>query len=173
MLCQLCGNHPASASFIKIVNGELKEFHICEQCAKKQEENIKGISNKVLNEQLLSNVLEGEPSDSPIMEKELVRDTRCPKCGLTYSQFAKTGRAGCVECYIQFADSLPTLLLRNHGTATHHGKVPKRKKTLIRDKQQLERLKKELQSLIEEEKYEQAAIIRDQIQELEKRVAGQ
>lgn len=174
MICQQCGKDPATVSFTKIVNGEKIEIYICDQCAKKQENNIQGIPNGVLNEHLLSGLLDGEGNNElPVVEKESPRDIQCPKCGLSYSEFVKTGRVGCVECYIQFADRLTSMLERNHGTVAHHGKIPKRKKSLIQDKQQLTMLKNELQSLIEREKYEQAADIRDQIRELEKKLSSQ
>lgn len=179
MICQQCGSRPATRSFTKIVNGKELEIHICDYCAENRENSsIQGISSDVLNEDVLSDILEDGANDEFTNElstekTQPARDIQCPNCGLTYSEFVKTGRVGCVECYIQFADPLTTMLLRNHGTVSHNGKVPKRKSEVINDKQQLETLKKELQSLIEREEYEQAADIRDQIRELEEKLSSQ
>ena len=36
MLCQMCGQHPATTHIKTIVNGKLTQAHLCADCAKKQ-----------------------------------------------------------------------------------------------------------------------------------------
>lgn len=50
----------------------------------------------------------------------------------------------------------------------HTGKVPKRLEPLIAAKREIEILKKELKEAIKQEKYEEAAKLRDAIKDLEK-----
>ena len=38
MLCGDCGKNEATIHFTKIVNGDVTELHLCEECAKKYKE---------------------------------------------------------------------------------------------------------------------------------------
>jgi protein arginine kinase activator len=87
-----------------------------------------------------------------------------------YSDFKKTGRFGCPECYTAFEPQLVPLLRQIHGSTQHEGKTPKQlgPKAVIR--KELMDLKEELSRAIRDERYEEAAEIRDRIRALEARV---
>lgn len=170
MLCQECGKKQATLHFTKILNGEKTEFHICESCAREKGELIPGTPNGFSIHNLLSGLLDFEPSShNPLAAK--TPPTRCEQCGLTYTQFSKVGRFGCSSCYKHFADKLDPLFKRVHGNTFHTGKVPKRSGGLIKYKREIESLKKELLLRIEKEEFEEAAQLRDVIRDLEKKVA--
>jgi protein arginine kinase activator len=171
MNCQECGKRPATLHFTKIVNGEKTEFHICEVCAKEKGELIPGTSNGFSIHNLLSGLLDFEPSSTGALSNK-AQSIRCEECGLTYAQFSKIGRFGCGSCYKSFSERLDPLFKRVHGNTAHVGKVPKRTGGLIQDKREIENLKKEMMTRIEHEEFEQAAKIRDQIREIEKKIAG-
>jgi protein arginine kinase activator len=168
MLCQECNKKPATLHFTKIVNGEKTEFHICESCAREKGELIPGTANGFSIHNLLSGLLDFDPTQASIGNKP--QQLRCEHCGLTYSQFSKIGRFGCSECYEKFADRLDPLFKRVHGNTVHVGKVPKRTGGMIRYKRQIEKLKLDMQASIAREEFEQAAKIRDQIRELESKL---
>lgn len=167
MICQECGTKQASLHFTKIVNGEKTEFHICESCAREKGEGIPGTANGFSIHSLLSGLLEFEPSAGLGPKPQTIR---CDECGLTYSQFRKIGRFGCSSCYKHFTDRLDPLFKRVHGNTSHVGKIPKRSGGQIKYKREVEHLKKELHQHIEQEEFEQAAGIRDQIRELESKI---
>lgn len=169
MLCQECGKRPATLHFTKIVNGEKTEFHICESCAREKGEMIPGTPNGFSIHNLLSGLLDFDPTQGKASNQTA---QRCEHCGLTYAQFSKLGRFGCSECYHSFADRLDPVFKRVHGNTVHVGKVPKRAGGLIKYKREMERLKKELAVRIDKEEFEQAAKLRDEIKELEKKIAG-
>lgn len=171
MLCQDCGKKQATLHFTKILNGEKTEFHICESCAREKGELIPGTPNGFSIHNLLSGLLDFEPNspNNPLAPK--APPSRCEQCGLTYSQFSKIGRFGCSSCYKHFGEKLDPLFKRVHGNTFHTGKVPKRSGGLIKHKREIENLKKELITRIENEEFEKAAQLRDEIRELEKRVA--
>jgi protein arginine kinase activator len=171
MICQECGKRPATLHFTKIVNGEKNEFHICEMCAREKGELIPGTSNGFSIHNLLSGLLDFEPSSANSLSTK-PQTIRCENCGLTYSQFSKLGRFGCGSCYKSFSERLDPLFKRVHGNTVHVGKVPKRTGGLIKHKREIDRLKKEMMNRIEHEEFEQAAKIRDQIREIEKKIAG-
>lgn len=171
MICQECGERPATLCFTKDGNEESIEFHICEPCAREKGYPIP----KTTHEPSSDNLWEVEShSDSSVSDEGAEQNSECEKCGLTYEEFNRTGRFGCNECFKQFAEHLPSLFRHIHvTTATHSGKIPKRNREWIQNKNQLELLKEQLQHFIEQEKYEQAAALRDQIQELERKVSEQ
>lgn len=172
MLCQECGKKPATLHFTKIVNGEKTEFHICESCAREKGEMIPGTANGFSIHSLLSGLLDFDPSGKGNAVAQKAQTLRCEDCGLTYTQFSKIGRFGCSSCYKYFADRLDPLFKRVHGSIKHLGKIPKRRGGSIQSKRELEELKKELQYRIIHEEFEDAAKIRDQIRELEKKISA-
>lgn len=173
MVCQECGKKPATLHFTKYVNGEKAEFHICESCARDKGEGIiPGTANGFSIHSLLSGLLNFEQhsnlSGGIGAKPQLLR---CDNCGLTYTQFSKIGRFGCSACYKHFADRLDPLFKRVHGNTVHVGKIPKRTGEAIQFRRELDKLKRELQTMIEQEEFEQAAGLRDKIRALERTVA--
>jgi len=169
MQCQECGKRPATLHFTKIVNGEKTELHICESCARERGELIPGASGGFSIHNLLSGLLDFDPSSAAGAKQPALR---CEMCGMTYSQFSKMGRFGCSHCYKHFADRLDPLLKRVHGNTVHVGKVPKRAGGRVKTKREIDKLKKEMQSLIAQEDFESAAQLRDRIRELEKEIGA-
>ncbi|UZJ78920.1 UvrB/UvrC motif-containing protein [Fictibacillus sp. KU28468] len=170
MFCQECNERPATLHFTKIVNGKKTEFHICEHCAKEKGEFLPG-SNTFSIHQLLSGLLYGDPSTSGTASPGLSQQSvqACPQCGMTYNQFAKSGRFGCSHCYEVFDSKLDPILKRVHGGNTRHaGKIPKRIGSGLQEKRELEKLKQAMQQYILNEEFEKAAETRDQIRLLEK-----
>lgn len=169
MVCQECGEKQATLHFTKIVNGEKTEFHICEACAREKGDFIPGTPNGFSIHNLLSGLLEFEPPGNALGQKPAI--LRCENCGLTYSQFGKLGRFGCSSCYHHFSGRLDGLFRRVHGNTSHVGKIPKRAGGAIQQKRELTQLRQQLGKHIEDEEFEEAAKIRDQIRLLEKKLA--
>lgn len=92
---------------------------------------------------------------------------KCSQCGLTFQGFSQTGRFGCSQCYNTFKGQMSPLLRRIHGKTYHVGKVPRRTGGQLRIKHEINRLKGELQEAINAEEYERAAVLRDQIKQIE------
>jgi len=170
LFCQECGKRPATLHFTKIVNGEKTEFHICESCAREKGEGIPGTPNSFSIHSLLSGLLDFN-SPGASARQAPPQTVRCEECGLTYAQFSKIGRFGCSSCYSAFADRLDPLLKRVHSSTTHSGKIPKRSGGQIQCKREIEQLRKDMQTYIEQEEFENAAELRDRIRELERKLA--
>lgn len=162
MLCDICGKNPATVHLTEIIDNQMTELHLCEECAHEKSQQMEqqfGLSD------LLAGLAEfGKPSK----EAEAV-SVKCPKCGLTYSDFKKLGRLGCGDCYITFKKYLGPLLKRIHGSSQHVGKSPFKVPKVLKKKIDLQELRNRLQKLIEQEAFEEAAKMRDQIKELERK----
>ncbi len=163
MLCQLCQKNEATVEFTEIINDEVTQLHLCDECAKDKGVEMEQHFN-------ISDLLAGM-SDLGLEPEAKEIDVKCPKCGMIFNDFRKIGRLGCGDCYGAFRRQLLPLLKRIHGSTRHMGKATtKLEKTGGAQKRSgLQELRQKLQRAIEAEEFEEAAGIRDVIRELEKK----
>lgn len=161
--CRRC-TKPATLHITEIRNGEAQALHLCEGCAK----------------DYLNTVSPGSPAEeaatfesgpTPESEAEQEPDERdaltCPQCGITFKQFRSQGRLGCPHDYVAFREELVPLIESIHGELQHVGKVPRHVPGISRRQYDLLKLRSDLKTAVQSEKYEEAAKLRDQIQQLE------
>ncbi len=164
MLCDICGKNPATVHLTEIIDDQMNELHLCEECARQksvQMESQFGLSD------LLAGMAEFE---KPATEDREAAATKCPDCGLAYRDFKKIGRLGCGECYTTFKKYLGPLLKRIHGSSRHQGKTPvKAAKGLKEEINMIQDLRAKLQKAIEAEEFEEAARLRDQIKAVQEK----
>lgn len=163
MLCQECKEKQATVHMTKIINGHKSERHLCEDCAK-QQEDFTGISPFSVND-LIASFMDLSSSHSAFTDN---RRVKCPVCNMDYYEFKKSGLFGCRECYKQFSKELAPILRKIQGSTEHSGKIPKRSGTDIFLRRQIRSLKEDLKKAVQAEAFEEAARLRDQIRELEK-----
>ncbi len=148
MLCDICGKNQATVHLTEIINEQMNELHLCEQCAQTKSQEMEqqfGLSD------LLAGMVEsGKP---PMLEKETAT-LKCPNCKLTYIDFKKIGRLGCGECYTTFKKYIGPLLRRIHGSGQHIGKSPLKVTKVLKNKIDLHDLRLKLQNAIELEAFE-------------------
>lgn len=159
MLCEKCGKNHATTHIKTVVNGVAQEYNLCPYCAAKY-----GYTTNSLAGMLAS--MFGEISSGELSKQQ----TKCSVCGSAFSDIAKTGKVGCSECYTVFYDELLPYLKRVHGSTNHSGKVPECAPIAVKPQTEtVDELRKQLNRLVAEEKYEQAAVIRDKIKEMEEK----
>lgn len=173
MICQECNERPATFHFTKVVNGEKTEIHICEHCAHENSSMFIDNSTGFSINNLLAGLLNLEPSinksQQDIFKKNEV--LQCSRCQMTFQQFTKVGRFGCSECYRTFNKQINPILKRVHsGNTVHAGKIPERIGGSIHVRKRIELLKQNIKDLIQEEEFEKAAEIRDEIRSLELKI---
>ncbi|MGE4357173.1 MAG: UvrB/UvrC motif-containing protein [Candidatus Omnitrophota bacterium] len=164
MLCDICGKKQATVHVTEIINNQITEMHICEDCAREksiQMEQQFGVSDLLAGIADLGTTL-GEKTKAELKLK-------CENCGMTYEDFKKIGRLGCSECYASFRKNLVPLLKRIHGSVQHLGKVPQKMVKEAKRKSEIDILKEKLQEAIQKEEFEEAAKLRDRIRDLEKK----
>jgi protein arginine kinase activator len=174
LICQECKKRPATFHFTKVLNGEKKEMHICEQCAKESSESYAIDGNGGFSiHNLLSGLLNFDSAlSSPNQVFNQSDSLHCKKCNMTMQEFRKTGRFGCAECYKTFHSYITPILRKVHGGNTvHKGKIPKRIGGNLHLRRELETLKKDLLDAIQQEEFEKAATIRDRIRLLEQELS--
>lgn len=160
--CRRC-TKPATLHITEIRNGEAQALHLCEGCAK---DYLNSVSVGGSPEEAAS--FESNVSESPVVEAPDERDSlTCPQCGITFKQFRSQGRLGCPHDYVAFRDELLQLIESIHGEVQHVGKVPRHVPGISRRQYDLLRLRSDLKSAVQNEMYEEAAQLRDRIQQLE------
>ncbi len=182
MNCDVCQEKTASVFYSHLAGGKLQKVNLCEGCAEE-----KGVTNPTAYsmDETLGGVGEETATEKPAVSGELV----CEHCGFTHTDFKKTGRFGCAECYEVFDEGLDGLLEAMHKHTRHSGKVPacitprtKTPKTgaviektapmppmkkSLSQADKLAALRESLEASVEAEDYEEAARLRDAISQME------
>jgi protein arginine kinase activator len=182
MKCDVCASE-ATVFLTQIINGQMTTVNLCDACSK-----AKGVTDETgfgLAEAFLSGGIPETPNASEAV---------CPTCGFTASQLKKIGRMGCPDCYSTFREGLDNLLKAMHKGTRHVGKIPakwqatapessherldeetpplsEKKNPSVSESEEsgpsLAKLKKELENAVREERYEEAAIIKREIDRIQ------
>lgn len=165
MKCHRCPK-VATLHITELVKGEAHELHLCEECAQAYLQNPEGGES---GEGGAGGLIKA-PAGIGEAELEELEKLVCPSCKMTFREFRNQGRLGCANCYVAFREELLPLLENIHGETHHCGKFPKRAPDDSQKRFQLTKLRNDLRLAVAEESYEEAARLRDQIQELENRI---
>ena len=170
MMCQSCGKKTATTHIKTIVNGKLAESTTSVPTAPSR--RATAISS---------------PTGAWISATcwGALWAARCPAatwapvattCGASFEEITQSGKIGCADCYRTFRSQLMPVIQRIHGTTRHKGKVPGGSALRITGGQHqmvtvqespLEEKKRLLKQAIEKQDFEQAAVLRDEIKEME------
>jgi protein arginine kinase activator len=165
MLCEKCDNSEVLFHLAEISNDIQSELHFCMKCAKNLKINSKWQVNSFSS--IKNNSLGGETAIA------------CLNCGLTTEELIYDGRPGCPSCYKYF-NSVFNSISENNNIKKFSGKKPVNyieifdfldtppalKNLNIELLDSKVKLEEELKKAISEERYEEAAILRDKIKEV-------
>ena len=177
MKCEICGKKKATVHLTELVDEQVSELHICEDCAREksvQMEQQFGLADLLAGLSDFGKPMAEKPSPQPQPVLE------CKECGTSYQEFKKHGRLGCSECYVSFQGQLESLLKKIHGASKHVGKMSKHivaatasdagvEASSAKGQQDIEALRQQLQQAVLCEDYERAAELRDKIREMEQK----
>ncbi len=186
MKCDVCEKE-ASVFLTQIINGQMTTVNLCEGCSQ-----AKGVTEETgfgLAEAFLT------PSQRASAES---MEAVCDACGFTASQLKKIGRMGCPECYAAFREGLDGLLRSMHKGTRHVGKRPNNHKkmaapqtpprrqrpVIVRETPpptltptaspvtDVSKLRADLDLAVREERYEDAALLKVEIERLQPKVSA-
>ncbi len=154
----------ATLHITELKGGKSLSLHLCENCA---QEYLSTVSVGAMQDEFPADqkLAAGDGEDDEESAESGAKT--CPHCGITFKQFRSQGRLGCPRDYEVFHNELLPLLESIHGETQHVGKFPPKVSAGSRRQYEMLRLKSELKTAIDEERYERAAQIRDEIQKLE------
>lgn len=159
MICNVCGTKEATIHLTEIVNGKMAEIHICEACAEEKGTEFKTYFNfgdLLAGVSGLDKMLGASGKQTPLV---------CKDCGMDYEDFAKNGRLGCAGCFTSFRKPLAIVIKQVQRASSHVGKKPLRIPKETRSVHDLRQLQERLRKSIQEEAFEEAARLRDEIQQ--------
>ena len=165
MQCCVCKEKPATVHLTQIVGDKMQKLDLCEDCAK-----AKGVNDPAGF--ALADLMLGLGASQEIEQSSGGVETKCPRCGFSQADFKKSGRLGCPECYKTFAEGLEGLLKTIHKGTRHEGKVPEALRATREQSDRLKLLQKKLAKAIEQENFEEAAQLRDEIKQVTPRGTG-
>ena len=191
MICQKCNKNEANIKYTEIINGEKREMMLCENCS-----NNLGLDSINFNMPIdFSSFFGGLLDDEEYSSQEFlplfktIKELKCNNCNMTYNDFVNQGKFGCEECYNVFSSKIDSLLKRLHGDNKHTGRKSRHKtfknvdlgaesvhetrtsvgvNDFVDPQNKLQKLQSDLKKAIADERYEDAAKIRDEIKGLDK-----
>ena len=182
MLCDNCGKREANVRYSENINGKTRELNLCEECSEKLGIGQMDFSMPMDFSNFFGDFVEEftKPEWMPLLNN--VKTLTCNNCGYTFDDIVNTGKLGCPNCYDVFESELDPIIKRIQGTNRHVGRIGKIIDNKINkkynkteentdkkeEKTKLEQLQEDLKNAIKEERYEDAAKIRDEIKKNEK-----
>ncbi len=156
--CEHCKKAKATVHITDVP--EKRERHLCEACAQSEGVIIKQTHQTTT--EILQEFIKQKTGLGAVDEQA------CPHCGVTFREFRAKGQLGCPRDYEVFREALIPMIQRAHGSATHHiGKVPSTADETVRRQTGAFKLRRELDQAIQDENYELAARVRDQLKALD------
>lgn len=170
MSCERCQENHATVHVTEIkeipdpTGGKkrrVEERHLCESCAAQLDLPHVPVqaSAAVLDVWKLLQLKHRERRKRPSLA--------CPECGTTLEDLQRKGRLGCANCYEVFEEHLVELFERMHGAAQHVGRIPGVGDGDAERMRRINDLRDELDLAVQEEAYERAASIRDELRGLD------
>jgi protein arginine kinase activator len=164
MKCQQC-DKPATFHITELTGGKPQELHLCEDHARQY---LTAPVNEPAASGNMASVLAHQMAIGQTAEELAQLDQQaCPVCGITFYEFRSQGRLGCPHDYVCFQAQLEPLIVNIHGESEHVGKRPNRPAGGSEKRTQLIRLRREMKEAIDDEHYERASKLRDEIQRIE------
>ena len=100
-----------------------------------------------------------------LMQPSLPAQQSCPGCHISWQQLQQQSHLGCPECYRHFRGALAATVNRLHGHTEHRGRHPAR--PAGPEKPKVDTLREQLEQAVAEERFEDAAELRDQLRKLQ------
>ena len=163
MRCQVCGKREATRKAVDMTREKKTVVRICAVCAKEQGWEEVSETAAVTEGNVMASLIKQSEAEGTKALPQLW----CSHCGLSYEDFRQYGRLGCRACYETFSDSLKDLLRRIHGRNDHVGKVPRSSREKFLTRREIKKLQGKIKKAVENEEFEKAAVMRDQIKQLE------
>lgn len=174
MLCENCKERQASVILMQDTPNGSIERNLCEKCAfNLQTFSISPNQEPMSIQQFLSQWLSGSETLQQ-QTREVQTMPECPECGLTFHRFLEIGKFGCPTCYETFRERLPKVFGKLHnGNTIHKGKIPASFNEKMTIKKKIEELRSSMQEAIQEEQFEHAAVLRDEIKDWKQKLAAE
>jgi protein arginine kinase activator len=171
--CEVCGEQPATMHLLRVVDGAVSHTHLCPGCAEGVAEQTNGLALVLAVPSVLRRLGKKRDEDETVAALPSEGNERfCGVCGTTLTDLKESGLVGCSKCYQVFAEHLQASLEGDAEPVEHLGKMPRRGPESDVLGHEIMRLRRMLRELVECERFEEAAGVRDRLTELGERLEG-
>ncbi|MCL5735357.1 MAG: UvrB/UvrC motif-containing protein [Actinobacteria bacterium] len=171
--CEECGEVGAVIHLLRVENGSVSHIRLCQKCAENLAGRTEGMALVLAVPAIVGRVgkakEKGETGPSPVPTSD---SQVCTVCGTTLADVKETGMVGCSVCYQVFGDHLRNVVQGGEEPPAHLGKVPRQGSASDIHRREVMRLQRMLRELVECERFEEAASVRDRLSELERAAPG-
>lgn len=175
MKCAICGKNSADIHIKEVIGSDCYTLDICKECADANRILELYIELGVSHYDDIKKLNFNQTTLSKVKTRKSVKfDTNvvCKKCGYSLEEFLDVHTLSCPLCYKYFRTYLINSIKKIHNETKYIGKVPERKISIIYKQNKKKELEKHLNTLIEEESYEEASKVRDEIIKLEREISS-
>ena len=107
-----------------------------------------------------------------VLQPQQEAPERCPVCGTTLEDYARTGLLGCAACYDVFREQMEPVILRIQGSTAHEGKSPLSDERQLRLLDEQRALRGELERALREKRMKEADSINRALRRLNRSIYG-
>ncbi|MBR2133839.1 MAG: UvrB/UvrC motif-containing protein [Eubacterium sp.] len=174
MKCQHCNQNEATTHIKRNINGQKEEMHLCQECA--QELGVMDDFRMPSMSEFFADSFLGSFLGAGVSPMNALSGVdRCNTCGSSFNDIVKSGQVGCSDCYDKFSQKLEPSIEKLHSKTRHIGKFisyseNEEKKSEVKEEKkpsELDSLKAELEQAVKEQRFEDAVVLRDKINEME------
>jgi protein arginine kinase activator len=163
----------AAVHLVKIEGAEIVHRRLCPGCAELSVAEPDAAAVIFALPGGVGNLL-GRLAEQP--EQQVAQEVgrrACPVCSTTISDLREGGLAGCATCYLTHMEAIDSVLFAGRQPRAYEGKVPRQAPAAFRLRQEILRLERMLGELVEDERFEEAAGVRDRLGELSSRIGDE
>ena len=170
MVCENCKERQATITITQLKNGHKSEQNYCEFCASKFHPFHFDLKEEPVSlQQFITNWFGSPQYINKTNQQKQTQTIQCQTCELTYKQFLKQGKVGCANCYEAFREQLPSILEKIQAGTSHVLEDESEAIETNDVQEQVQQLREQQKIAIEQERFEDAAKIRDTIKELQRK----
>ena len=168
MHCEKCHKKKSTVIYHENISGRARTLHLCADCADTMEA-ARELEDMSAAFAAFSSPLLGiaDRHVSPLQISIQAEDRTCSVCRISSAEIVADGRVGCSSCYDCFSDWLGETLTNLCERGGYRGKVARLVRVREENGRRMRLLRAQLADAIATEQYEQAAILRDRIRELD------
>ncbi len=171
-VCEACGAEPATVHVVRMEDGNITHTRLCQSCAEEAAEEQEQVSLVFALPADLAGLFGGFFLKASTQRADSTDGQRvCEVCGTTMDEVVETGLLGCPTCYEAFSDQVAASM--GEDTEVYPGKVPLQRSAPggLDTAREVARLQHMLRELVETERFEEAASVRDRLAELDRELS--
>lgn len=174
MQCERCNKKKVTVIYRENINGKARAFRLCGDCATAMQqtgelEDLSSALARLSSDWLLrdEDIPWRSACSSLPAHLSVSAPERCCLCGTEREEVWRTGRVGCTECYRTFESILTARVSHSLPVEGYRGRLPLRVRREMEYRQKLSEWKAQLELAVADQRYEEAATLRDRIREAE------